>query len=55
MDLGLENRAVLITGGSVGIGLAGADKYDKLFSLFNKAYDALIDTFRLLAEINRNG
>jgi xylulokinase len=30
-------------------------KYDKLFSLFNKAYDALIDTFRGLAELNRNG
>jgi len=32
-----------------------ANKYDKLFPIFNKAYDALVDTFRGLAEFNRNG
>jgi xylulokinase len=31
-----------------------AARYEKLFPLFNKAYEALVDTFRELAEYNRN-
>jgi xylulokinase len=32
-----------------------AARYEKLFPLFNKAYDALVDTFKELAEYNRSG
>jgi xylulokinase len=31
-----------------------AAQYEKLFPLFNKAYDALVDTFKELAEYNRS-
>jgi len=31
-----------------------AGRYEKLFSLFNKSYDALAGTFRELAECNRS-
>jgi len=31
-----------------------AARYEKIFPLFNKAYDALVDTFRELAEYNRH-